>query len=252
MAVGAADLRVSAQERKAGVGRVIEVPHFPAIRRMALGAVLPETPVVNVVLGVAADAFLGRIIESLCRMALPARDDHVQSRERILRLIVIEAHVLPFRGRVALLALLAQRAAVRLIGAMTVDALRAEFLVLGNARMTHVTVEVRVRAFQGKLEARQVVETGDAPDIVAVTVGTRGSQPAGVLVIGLVAAGAILRYRVLQISTAVAVSAADTRMAAEKGEPGLACMVELLRGPIGRGVAVGALWPLAALVHIVR
>src|ERR1700730_10990308 len=41
-------------------------------------------------------------------------------------------------------------------------------------------------------------------------------------------------------------------MAAQKGEPGLARMIELLRGPIRRGVAVGALRPLAAFVHIVR
>jgi len=67
-----------------------------------------------------------------------------------------------------------------------------------------------------------------------------------------VAAGAILRYRVLQISAAVTISAADTGVAPLQREPGLARMVELLRGPISRGVAIGALGSLAAFVHVVR
>jgi len=47
-------------------------------------------------------------------------------------MIVIEAHVLPFRGVCIARTFFAQRAAVRLIGAMTVDALRAEFLLLAT------------------------------------------------------------------------------------------------------------------------
>src|SRR5258708_28822091 len=40
-------------------------------------------------------------------------------------------------------------------------------------------------------------------------------------------------------------------MSAEQGEPGLARMIELLRSPVSRGVAVRALRSLAALVHVV-
>jgi hypothetical protein len=183
VAIGATDLCVCAQQREAGVGRMIEVPHVPAIRRVAFAAILAETAVVDVVLRVTTDAFLGRIVESLGRMALPACHDHMQSREWILRLIMIEVDVLPLGSGVALLALLAQRAAMRLIGAMTVDALRAQLLVFGNTRVAQVTIEVRVCAFEGKLEARQVIETGDAPHVVPVAIGTRRSQPACVLVV---------------------------------------------------------------------
>jgi len=70
-----------------------------------------------------------------------------------------------------------------------------ELLVLGNARVAHVAVEVRVRAFEGKLETGKMIETGDAPDIVAMAIGTRGPSRLACLVIRLVAPGAILRYR---------------------------------------------------------
>lgn len=107
VAVGATDFSVRAQQRKASVGGMIEVPHLPAIRCVALAAVLSQTAVVDVVFRVTAHAFLGRVVEPLGCVTLPARDDHMQSRERILRLIVVEVHVFPLRGGVALLALLA-------------------------------------------------------------------------------------------------------------------------------------------------
>src|SRR5882762_3068782 len=65
VAVGTTDPGVRAQERKAGVGRMIEVPHLPAVGCMAFGAILAEAAVVDIVLGMAADAFLGRVIEAL-------------------------------------------------------------------------------------------------------------------------------------------------------------------------------------------
>ena len=66
---------------------------------------------------------------------------------------------------------------------MTVDALRAQLLVFGNARVTHVTVEARMRSLEGKLEARKMIEVGDVPHVIPVAIGTRGSQPARVLVV---------------------------------------------------------------------
>src|ERR1700736_1977099 len=41
VAVGTTDLGVCAQERKAGVGRMVEVPHLPAVGCMAFGAIPP-------------------------------------------------------------------------------------------------------------------------------------------------------------------------------------------------------------------
>ena len=83
VAIGATDLCVGSQQWEARVGRMIEIPHLPAVRVVALGAVLTQPAVVYIVLGVAAAAFLGRIIESLSGMTLAAGHHHVQAYERI-------------------------------------------------------------------------------------------------------------------------------------------------------------------------
>jgi hypothetical protein len=75
--VGAADLRVRAQEWEASVSRMIEVPHLPAIRRVTFTAILAQSSVVNVILRVTTQAFLRRIVEALGRMTLAAADDHM-------------------------------------------------------------------------------------------------------------------------------------------------------------------------------
>jgi hypothetical protein len=98
---------------------------------------------------------------------------------------------------------------------MAIDALRAELLIFHDARMTYVAVEIRMRAFEGELEARQVIEIGDPPEVIAVAVAARRSQSAHVLVVRFVTAGAILRNRVFQVSAAMAVTAADPRVAPE-------------------------------------
>lgn len=77
MTIGTTDFRVSPEQREAGMGCVVKVPHLPAVRVVALRAVLPQTAVVNIVLGMATGTFLRRVIESLRRVALAAGYDHV-------------------------------------------------------------------------------------------------------------------------------------------------------------------------------
>src|SRR5262249_45113775 len=112
MTVGATDLGVRAQQREARVSRVIEVPHLPTVGCVALGAVLAKSSIVNIVLRMAAQTFLRRVIESLARMTLAAAHDHMQSGQGVLGLIVVEIDFLPAGRVVALLALLAERAAM--------------------------------------------------------------------------------------------------------------------------------------------
>lgn len=252
VAIGATDLRVGSQQWEARVGRMIEIAHLPAVRVVALGAFLAQPAVVHIVLGVAADAFLGRIVESLSGMTLAAGHDDMQTHERVFRLIVIEIHLGPLRRGMALLALLAQRATVWLVGPVAVDAFGSELLVFDHARVAHMTVQVGVRAFERKLEALQMVEMGYPPGIAVVAVRAGGTQPAGVLVIRFVAADAILGYRVLQVAAAMTVATADTGMPAFEGKARLARVVEFLRGPVSRRMTVGALGTLAALVNVIR
>ena len=63
---------------------MVEVPHIPAVRVMALGAVLTEAAAVDIILGVATHTFLWRIVESLSGMTLAAGHDHMQSHQRVL------------------------------------------------------------------------------------------------------------------------------------------------------------------------
>ena len=195
-------------------------------------AILSESSVVDIILGMAADAFLWRLIEFLGRVALTAADDDVQPGEGILGLIVVEVDFFPLGRRVALLALLTERSAVRLISAVAIDALRAQLLVLRHGGVADVAIEFGVRALEGKLEAHEMVELGDPPDIIAMTVTAGWPQPADMLVVRLMATGAILGYRVLQITAAMAIATADARMFALQGKPGFARVVEFLRDPV--------------------
>jgi hypothetical protein len=232
--------------------RVIEIPHLPAIRGVTFTAVLPQTALVNIVVRVATHAILGCLIEALSRMTLATAHDHVQPGQRIVRLVVIEADLLPLRSCMALLALLAQRAAVGLISPVAVDAFRAELLIFGDACMTGVAVQLRVSAFESKLEADEMVELSYAPHIVAVAVGARRSEASRMPVVRLVAARAITGYRILQIAAAVTIATANLAMAPEQRETRFPGVIELLRRPIRGGVAVSALRSLASPVNIVR
>ena len=121
---------------------------------------------------------------------------------------------------------------MRLIRAVAVDASRAQLLILRYGRVTGVAVELGVRACQGKLEAYEMVELGDPPEITAMTVPTGWPQSADMLVVRLMASGAILRYRIVQIPAAMTITTPDPRMFALQGESGLARVVEFLGYPV--------------------
>src|SRR3954464_10519753 len=105
---------------------MVKIPHLPAVGVVALGALFAQAAVVNVILGVASTAFLRCLIEPLGGMTLAAGHNHMQSHEWIFRLIVVEVHFEPLCCDMTLLAFPAQRAAVRLVGPVAIDALGAE------------------------------------------------------------------------------------------------------------------------------
>ena len=87
---------------------MIEIPHFPAVGRVTLTAVLPESAIVNIIPRVASNTLLRCLTESLRGVTLPAADDDVQPGQRGFGLVVVEVDFLPLRHGVALLALLAE------------------------------------------------------------------------------------------------------------------------------------------------
>ena len=117
-------IRVRAVQRKLGVARVIErdvLPPGDAVTRRALGAI--DTGM-RVVLAVAADALLRRLVFQLVAfVAGLALEAGVASAEREAgALLMIEQRFLPVVGRMALLTLVAVRALVVIVLRVAPDA----------------------------------------------------------------------------------------------------------------------------------
>jgi hypothetical protein len=139
---------------------------------------------------------------------------------------------------------------MRVVGAMTAAAVGAELLFLHNTRVACVTVEPRMCTFER--EERLVIVSGDAPEVVAMTLAAGGAEPARVAIIRLVATGTVFRDRVVEIPAAVAVRAADVGVSAEEGKARLPGVLELPRAPVRGRMAGAALLTLASFVDVVR
>ena len=91
---------------------------------------------------------------------------------------------------------------------MAVDALGTELLFLRHGGVAGVAIELGMRPLEGEFETHQVVEVRHFPDVIAMTVATGGPEPAGMFIVGLVASRTIPGNRILEVATAVAVTAA--------------------------------------------
>jgi len=97
-----------------------------------------------------------------------------------------------------------------------------------------------------------VLEGCRAPDLIAMTGLAGRAHPAEMAIVGLVAAVAGLRNRVVHIAAAMTIGAAQVGVTAEQRESGLAVVIELLRAPLGCGVTAAAISTLTAFVRIIR
>jgi hypothetical protein len=96
---------VRAGKRESRLLAVVELPHAPAIRGMALLAFFSEASLVNIRRFVAFEASGARYPVRPSRMTLLARNRNVQPKKRELRQIVIEVdHRLPTLGHMAVVA----------------------------------------------------------------------------------------------------------------------------------------------------
>lgn len=124
VAGGTAEFRVRAGEREACLFAVVELPHAPAIRGVAVLALLSEAAFVNIGLFMTLDAGGVRYPEGLTRMALFARNRNVQAKKRELRQVVIEVdHRLPALGQMTIVARGAQPGSVNVACPVTAHAL---------------------------------------------------------------------------------------------------------------------------------
>lgn len=115
--------------------------------------------------------------------------------------------------------------------------------------MTGLASHFGVRSRQREL---RVLEGSHPPQVVAVTGPAGRAKAAFVPIVRLVTTGAILGDRRMHIAAAVAVRASNVSVATHERETRLTGVIELLRAPVGRGVAVAAVLALPSLVNVIR
>ena len=116
----AAQFFVRTGKREARLLAVVELPHAPAVGRVALLAFLSEAAPVNIRVFMAFEASGVRYPERSSRMTLLARHRDVQAQKRKFRQIVIEIdHRFPTLGLMAIVARGTQSAAVNVARAVT-------------------------------------------------------------------------------------------------------------------------------------
>ena len=142
--------------------------------------------------------------------------------------------------------------AVRIRGAVAGEAVGAELLCVDIGRVAHVTVEFRVDADQREFRLGQVVVFHRPPLVVIVAAVAFAAKTPGVRIVGFVAAVAILRDLVLEISAPVAAGAVDLRVVAEQCKARLLLVIESGFLPAGGGVALAAVSAALAAMRVVR
>jgi hypothetical protein len=225
---------------------MIERRWLPAGRSMAAGA-LAERTLMRVVLAVAIHAHRRRAFKDLVGMAFVTGHINVQADELESGSAVIERRGFPAIGGVALGAVGAQCAVVRIILAVAVRAsLRGAFK--SSVGMAFVTRHTCVLA--GETEDRlSVIEGGLVPVVRHVAFGAVAAQGALVRVVAVVTICALLRDTLEDIVD-VALGALDVHMFAHQLEDGLV-MVEMDLFPIIRRVASGAIRAQLAFVCVI-
>ena len=152
---------------------------------------------------------------------------------------------------VALVARLAELAAMRIFGAMTIDALLAQFLRRRHGAVAGVAVKLGVHALQGEVVARRVIQIRYAPLIIVVAIAAFRAEAGRMRVVGPMAAVAILGNLVLVIAAAMAGCAVDLVVRAQQLEAGFFEMIVFRRFPFLRGMAFRASLAACAAMLIV-
>lgn len=176
MALSASQLRVAAFETKAAVTRVVKARGLP--RRGLMAAVTASTKAasMHVINSVATTAILWCVLVVGTAVTLRARGLFVRASERELCLAMVERCLAPLQFAVAALALLALRALVHIIIAVTVDATTGRFakrlaccmaLAAGQHGMTALKLKIRKIMHKGILVELQ--DIGTAPLVFGVT-----------------------------------------------------------------------------------
>lgn len=252
MAIDALRFAMRASQRKASLFLVVEFPRRPAVGRVAGGAIASESAFVNVVLLVAANAFIWRALECLGRMALRAAHQHVHAEQREIGQIVIETDVFaPSVIAVAGITRILERAAVRVFRGMASLAIGAQLLLCDLGRMAGVAIEFCVCAQQFPLGLHEMIVLETTPAVVAVAARAILAEASCMRVVGAVATNALVRNFVLELAGLVATATLERVVPPQQRKAGLFRVVELARLPVGLRMTLGAVIATRATVHVV-
>src|SRR5947207_97781 len=163
--------------------------------------------------------------------------------------VLLELHLIRWAAVARLAGELAVRAAERKPGLLAVVELPQLPAVL---RVAGVAGDLLVLPGEGPRGVARVVEARRLPFLAAVADAAVLAEATGVRVLRLMAAEAVARQLVLQISRAVAVVAGDAVVHPLERETGLLEVIELRGLPALGDVALGALGAALAVVHVVR
>jgi len=159
MAVAAAKTRVCARQRKVGLGCMFELPEIPAVRVVAVAALLAKLILVHVLGPVTAGAFMRRLPERPRCMAFLARNADMQADQRKSRKVMVKPDLLaPAAFPVACQAIASHRALVYVVDVMAAGTVLRQFLLLEHTRVTGVAVELFMRAPKREMAALFVIE----------------------------------------------------------------------------------------------
>jgi hypothetical protein len=135
-------------------------------------------------------AVRGGFLEALCYVALTAGRGNMQSKQRVIRQVVLEGDIAPLRAGMTLLAGLLHGRAMRIVGAVTAGAVRAELLNTYGCRVAGMAVEPGMRSREREF---CMFVASHPPQIIAMTICARGAEAALMAIVSLVATGAVLR-----------------------------------------------------------
>jgi hypothetical protein len=207
----------------------------------------------HVVALVAVVAIVAHIAVLQGRMTLLAGHGDVQANQREAREIVIERDgCLPALRRMTLLALCAELACMHVTRTVAARAFRWQLLSSHYGGVTGMAFHLLVAAGELPMPVACMIECRGFPLVIAVTLLASGSEPAGMRVLPLVAAEAVLGDFLLQVAAAVTVLAVDARVGSLERETGFLEMVEFRGLPSGGRVASAALVATLATMHVIR
>lgn len=233
-------------------GIVIEAPDTPVIRVVALGARVPQSTPVNVLIPMTLHAALGCVAEAAVGMARLAGHRGVQTDQWKAREVMVEGKIRrPCDLAVAALAVGAECTGMHVVAAVAGIAGRIQPFFGQYALVAGCAVQAGVRAPQREIGSR-VVETHLGPPHRIVAVLTHGAVTTVVYIVAAVAGHALRLQGFAEIVANMARLAADIGVSGRKGEASLPQVIERGLFPGLRGMTVLAGSTAAAVVHIVH